>query len=205
MELFKSRPSIRPWEMHPALTAQRLIAVGGIIRQTRDGAARGAKRSIGDDAWVIGCTAYKRATTALQKAAAGEYQEWLKAEPIAGHFLIRLCGIPIRHYSGDQELRVPEKYCTASSGEDEALQLALGDYRLPIPGSHLRLEVSTTSKSFTDQITFVVVDEMGGRHHPWPIPLFGARRAPQPGSVVLPKPGGRAQRLRLVSDERSPR
>ena len=200
MRLWKE-PTLEPWEIHPALTAERLVAVGGIIRQTRDSAARGAKRALGDDAWVIGCTAYRRSVVALAKASAEEYRDWLSTTSVANHHIIKLKGIPIRHYRGVEDYPVPAKYCEAAPGEDDALGLAFVGRTVPVPGGHFRLEVSTTSKSFTDEVRFVVVDPEGGRHHEWAIPQYVARREGKHGAVDLGRAGERHQGLRIINSD----
>jgi hypothetical protein len=195
-------PSVLPWDLHRALTSDRLSAVAGIIRQTRDGAARGAKRGQGDDAWVIGTTAYKRAIAALAKAAANEYADWLSTERVKNHHLIKIIGVPVRHYRGIEDYPVPSKYCEAVPGEDAALELALEGGAMPIQGGHFRIEVTTTAKSFTDAIRFVVVDGQGQRYHEWTIPQFTVRREGQHGMVELGKAGTRRQGLRVISSEK---
>jgi len=175
-----------PWELHPALTSDRLQRVADVLRRTRDSAARQAKWGLGDDLWVIGCTAWKRATRALALAAAHEYGDWLSTSVVEHVHLIKIRDVPLRHFRGLADDPVPEKFRTATTGEELALALAFKGAH-PLPG-YLRFEISTTTKGFTKDVTFVVLNEQGERLHPWTIPVFaqlGRRR----GAVELPRPG----------------
>lgn len=186
MELWHKK-HLLPWQIHPALTTESLGRVASILRLTRDSAARHARWGLNDDLWVIGCTAWKRAVGALAKASANEYHEWLSTKFVESIHLIKIKGVPLRHFKGFEDDPVPEKYRSGSPGEDMALSLTFQN--LDLLTGYLRFEVSTTSKGFTKDVTFVVVGKGGERMHPWTIPQYETSVGKRRGAVRLRRSG----------------
>jgi len=180
---------MKPWELLPALTSDRLIRVADILRRSRDSAARHAKRKLGDSLCSIGLVAFDRSRYALTLAAADVYKDWLSVKEEDNHFVIKIKGVPARFYRGDPDLPVPAR--TLKIGPEEKLETQLAFQAAGMVGQLqcLRFEVEKKAKGFTRSVSFVQVDSNGLRLHSWVIPQFIARPTSddvRKGAVRLP-------------------
>jgi hypothetical protein len=180
---------MNPWDYWPMFTQDRLVAVGDILRRSRDSAARNAKRKLGDSLCSIGLVAFDRSCTGLTRAAAQEYREWLSIDPHDNHFIIKICGVPARFYRGDAEMPIPAKTLDLGPGEKIQTELALQSTGLAGLVQCVRFEVEKTYKGFTESVNFVLVKHDDTRLLSWPIPRYVAQRGEAPtrrGAVKLP-------------------
>ena len=89
-------PRLNPWQIHPALTRDRLIVMGRLMWDARASAATDAKWGIGNRLWGIGCTAFERTLHAVMRAAFDVHGDWLSLQNKSKHFVFRIGGVPVR-------------------------------------------------------------------------------------------------------------
>jgi len=165
------RPQHRlPWELHPALTAERLTVAAHLLARGRADAIALADPWAGDDAWSIGCRAYSFSRHQLNAAARTGRYPWLKVFDATHHFVFLVDGVPVRFYRGDAEdptkrtLRIHE-------AEAEQLALALGR-EIEAEGLMFRLAVETGEGGEVHRIVFLALRGEEGRAECfWPVPL----------------------------------
>src|SRR5258708_2263072 len=88
-----------PWEKYQALTLDRLIIIAGIVRYGRHLAVLDHQPSKGDDAWTLGCLAYRRTCYAIEQAT--EQYPWLTVLPEEqNRFTFAIGSIPLKQYHG---------------------------------------------------------------------------------------------------------
>lgn len=92
-----------PWDFHPDLTADRLVAVARLIATARDAVVSRHEPQIGDDDWVLGCRAFQSCRYAIAQFAQIEEVLWLGILDPSRHFVFRIGSIPVRFYKGDPE------------------------------------------------------------------------------------------------------
>ena len=73
----EGKPRRAPWDLHPALTEERLSACARLLARGRSDAVAMADPWAGDDAWSIGCRAYSFSRNRLRQAAEGGRYPWL--------------------------------------------------------------------------------------------------------------------------------
>lgn len=167
---------MNPSDHLPPVTNDRLSRIADILSRSRDSAARHAKRKLGDSLCSIGLVAYDRSCAALGHASVDEYRDWLSTAFEDNHFVIKICGIPMRFYRGDPDLPVPAKTLKIGIKELVQTELALESNGLAAGVKCFRLEVEKDDKGFTKAVNFVMVDHDGGRYMTWPIPRFVAQQ-----------------------------
>lgn len=92
-----------PWEYHSDLTAERLIALALLIRQGRHDAVERYESDIGDDAWTLGCRAYKFGQFRILQADKDDKFPWLSIIDPSLRFIFGIGLVPVRFYRGDAE------------------------------------------------------------------------------------------------------
>ncbi len=92
-----------PWDVSPALTADRLHLIATTIARVRADARDGHLPEKGDNAWVFGCRAYARSCHALQGLSLTGDHPWLQVreEGLACTLLVE--GEPLKFYRGEAE------------------------------------------------------------------------------------------------------
>ncbi|MBI0539677.1 hypothetical protein D9599_29700, partial [Roseomonas sp. KE2513] len=111
-----------PWNLHPALTEERITACTRLLARGPTDALAMADSRAGDDAWSIGCRAYSFSRNRLRWAAEAGRYPWLGVLDETHHFVFLIEGVPVRFFRGDAE--EPSKR-TLRQQESEAQQLAL--------------------------------------------------------------------------------
>jgi hypothetical protein len=159
---------MKPEELHPGLTRERLMLVAGLIREARHSAVQSYQPENGDLPWSLGCVAYVRSIYAIARAAE-EREDWLKVIESGLHFVFAVGGVPLRFYRGEPE-SPPGTSLRCRYPEIEALQLAFGFVRRKIDGV-LRLAVTIDEQGEASSVTLVQVDEAGEPIDSWRIPF----------------------------------
>ncbi len=187
------QPALAPWEIHPALSEERLRDVARIVWDARASAARDAKWTEGDGLWDIGCRAYVRTRHALVVSSMS--LDWLSVSPRSHRqFVFRVGGVPVRFYRGDPETGVaPERYAAATEVELASLQEAFALFDTPTPDAYFRLVVTTDPKGFPVRVSLTQVNARGEIQNPWRIPSRPAESIPdiahvREEAVPLPPP-----------------
>ncbi len=95
--------SDKPWDIQPALTAERLAYIGRLMRAVRAEAADSHEPDKGDTWWGLGTRGHERTIFAITNAASGIASEWLTVIEPGLHFVFGIGGVPVRFYRGDAE------------------------------------------------------------------------------------------------------
>lgn len=93
----------KPWDYHPHLTRDALVAVAGLIAQGRSDALIRHDETIGDDGWTLGCKAFQYARFQISKAAGVEGFEWLDIIDPTKQFIFKIGDVPVRFYKGEAD------------------------------------------------------------------------------------------------------
>jgi len=87
-----------PWEHHPALTSERLCAIGELIRRGRNSALDRFDPAVGCSPWSLGCEAFEFQRHEISQAA--EVLPWLQVLNPTMQFVFSVDGVPVRFYKG---------------------------------------------------------------------------------------------------------
>ena len=178
-----------PWDLHPALTEERLAAAARLLIRGRADALAHADPWMGDDAWSIGCRAYAFSKHQLARAAEGGRYPWLGILDETHHFVFLVDGVPVRFFRGDAD--DPGKR-TLRQQESEAEQLALALGGDGAEGLMFRLAVETGDRGEVKRVVFLALRGEEGRVECfWPVPLGDAPGLP--GEAARRNSGGALQ------------
>ena len=159
----------RPWELHPALTEERLAACARLLARGRADALALADPWAGDDTWSVGCRAYSFSRNRLRRAAEGGRWPWLGVLDGTQHFVFLVDGVPVRFFRGDAEDPTPR---TLRRQEAEATQLSLALGTDAAQGLVFRLAVETDEAGAVSRVVFLALRGEAGRAECfWPVPL----------------------------------
>lgn len=111
-----------PWDIHPALTADRLAVCARLLASARRDALAMASYELGDDPWSVGCRAYSFGRRRLARAAQSGQHNWLGILDDTHHFVFLIEDVPVRFYRGPAE---EPSSRTLRRAQDEANQLTL--------------------------------------------------------------------------------
>lgn len=180
-----------PWEIHQALTLERLKITAAILWRVAQDVALRMQPDRGDGAWGAGTSRFERAVFEFSNAAKDEYAEWLSTEMSDGHFLVRVGGVPVRFYRGAEDVPTPPRYAKVWPSEKQALQYALSLDENTVP-LLLRFEIQVDSNQMPAAVLLVQVDEAGEKYNPFTIPVdrkaVARSIARKRAAVVLPTP-----------------
>lgn len=174
IEVSEPRPSglarRAPWDLHPALTEERLSACARLLARGRTDAVSMADPWAGDDAWSIGCRAYSFSRNRLRQAAEGGRYPWLGVLDATQHFVFLIDGVPVRFFRGDAE-EPNKRTLRQQESEAQQLALALGDAG-GAEGLMFRLAVETGQGGEVTRVVFLALRGEEGRVECfWPVPL----------------------------------
>ncbi|MDQ1077762.1 hypothetical protein [Pseudoroseomonas cervicalis] len=171
-----------PWELHPSLTEDRLVAAARLLVRGREQALRMADYEAGDDPWSVGCRAYSFSRHQLRAAAEAGRYPWLGVLDHTHHFVFLIDGIPVRFYRGDAE--DPNRR-TLRQQEDEAAQMAMafGGETESSQGLMFRFALEPAERGGIERVVFLALRGEEGRAECfWPVPL------PPPATAVPSTP-----------------
>jgi hypothetical protein len=168
----------RPWDLHPALTAERLSAAARLLARGRADALARAEPWAGDDAWSIGCRAYSFSRHQVRAAAEAGRYPWLKVLDGAQHFVFLIDGVPVRFYRGDAD-EPTQRTLRQQKVEAEQLSLAFAGADVA-EGLMFRLAVETDEASgMVSRVVFLALRGEEGRAECfWPVPLDAEPSSP---------------------------
>lgn len=178
-----------PWDIHPALTEDRLRICGRLLANARRDALAMASYEMGDDPWSVGCRAYAFSRHRLARAASSGTYNWLSTLDESHHFVFLIEDVPVRFYRGLAE-EPNAKTLRRHEDETEQLSLALGDEGGD--GPVFRFAVETGEGGRVARVVFLALrGEEGQAECFWPVPL---EVAAEPGKPF-------ASQLRLIPDD----
>ena len=194
------RPQRLPWDLHPALTEERLSACARLLARGRTDALAMADPWAGDDAWSIGCRAYSFSRNRLRQAAEGGRYPWLGVLNETHHFVFMIEGVPVRFFRGDAE-EPTKRTLRQQETEAQQLALALGDAG-GAEGLMFRLAVETGEDGGVTRVVFLALrgEGIGAVECFWPVPLdpdgggLASDRTRNAGGLVPPPLAARPRR-----------
>lgn len=68
-----------PWEKYPGLSPEKLSTVADLLKQGRHLAVLSHEPDKGDNAWTLGCLAYRRTCYLIEQSQAAH--DWLRVIP----------------------------------------------------------------------------------------------------------------------------
>lgn len=145
-----------PSDFHPALTTERLVSVGEMIRRGRAEAVEQHAPELGDDGWTLGCRAYKFCCYRIEEGSiSGDGVNWLTVQDSSLRFMFSIGGVPFRFYRGDAD-GPPSKTCKVSYPE-------LSQLAMTFMGSNqdfaYRIAVETDFDGSVLTVKFVVLSD----------------------------------------------
>jgi hypothetical protein len=183
-------PVSLPWELHPALTEDRLRICARLLANARRDALAMASYEMGDDAWSVGCRAYAFGRHRLARAAISGQHNWLGVLDESNAFVFLIEDVPVRFYRGLAD-EPTARALRRHAQEAEQLSLALGE---AAEGLVFRLAVETGEGGRVERVVFLALrGEEGEAACAWPVPLD----APTPAQ-------GPTVQLRLLPDDGYP-
>ena len=164
-------PSRRtPWDIHPALTEDRLRACALLLAHARRDAVRLAAYDMGDDSWSVGCRAYAFGRQRLRRAAERGTYNWLTVLDESHHFVFLIEDVPVRFYRGSAD-EPTARTLRRQTVEAQQLTLALGEARAE--GLVFRFALEASAAAGVERVVFLALrGEEGQVECFWPVPLL---------------------------------
>jgi hypothetical protein len=173
--------SRQPWDVHPALQAERFAIIGRLFDETRSTALQNQQVEVGDDNWVLGCKFFVRCRAAIKKLAESGLHPWLKIVTSGQfeHFVFSIDGVPIRFYKGDAE-HPTDRALKRSYTEVRAQQMAFSGPGFAQAQSELfwRMAVEIGHSNLVEAVTVLQTNDAGEVMLYWPVPRDGELSAP---------------------------
>jgi hypothetical protein len=181
-----------PWELHPALTAERLQTCARLLANARRDAIAMASEEMGDDAWSVGCRAYAFSRHRLRRTAEAGHYPWLRILDESHLFVFLIEQVPVRFYRGpadDPNARILKR----QQVEAQQLSLALGADESE--GLLFRFAVETGERGQVARVVFLALRGEDRTECFWPVPLELA---------TMPAANGAPAQLRLIGENAAP-
>jgi hypothetical protein len=160
---------VLPWEIHPALSEDRLRACALLLAHARRDAVRLASPELGDDTWSIGCRAYAFGRQRLQRAAERGTYNWLTVLDQSHHFVFLIENVPVRFFRGSAD-DPTSRTLRRQIIEAQQITMALG--REKAEGLVFRLAIEASAGGSVDRVVFLALrGEDGQVECFWPVPL----------------------------------
>ncbi|MCL4476526.1 MAG: hypothetical protein M1508_09915 [Nitrospirae bacterium] len=178
----------KPWEVHPALTEERLCYIANIIRDVRHKTLGLYDPNNGDGVWSLGCRIYERTINTIDHEK-GKLS-WLDTIRDGLYFVLLVEGVPIRFYRGDVD-NPNTRSLRRKFPELEAQQCTFSFYE---PEWFWRLVAETDADGEILRIVMVQYTESGDSKNPWDIPITEPVKVETPSldavreSIVLDRP-----------------
>jgi hypothetical protein len=158
-----------PWDIHPALSEERLRICARLLANARRDALAMASYELGDDPWSVGCRAFAFGRNRLTRAASSGSFNWLGVLDESNHFVFLIEDVPVRFYRG---LADEPSVRTLRRHEEEASQLSLAIGEDAAEGLAFRIAVETGEAGRVERVVFLALrGDEGDTECFWPIPL----------------------------------
>jgi hypothetical protein len=179
----------KPWDLHPALSEERLRLCGRLLANARRDALAMASLEMGDDPWSVGCRAFAFGRQRLRRVAEAGTYPWLRVLDESHHFVFLIDQVPVRFYRGPAE---EPNARTRRRHENEAQQLSLALGEEAADGLVFRFAVETTATGGVERVVFLALRGEDRTECFWPVPLEVPPAAAQGAGPV---------QLRLITDD----
>ncbi len=185
-------PPRLPWDIHPALTKDRLRICARMLANARRDALAMASYELGDDPWSVGCRAFAFGRHRLERAAQSGDYPWLEVLDDSAHFVFVIGangnGVPVRFCRGAAD-EPTERTLRRQEMQVQQLSLALGE--TAAESLVFRLVVETGEAGRVERVVFLALRGEDQVECFWPVPLE------LPAEVAA----GVAVQLRLIADD----
>jgi hypothetical protein len=176
-------PTRPPWELHRALSEDRLRLCARVLANARRDALALASHELGDDPWSVGCRAYAFGRHRLRRAAESGAHNWLGVLDDSTHFVFLIEDVPVRFYRGPAD-EPTERALRRHEQEAHQLSLALGD--AAAAGLVFRFAVETGEGGRVERVVFLALrGEEGQAECVWPVPLDAAAVGQEGAGIQL--------------------
>jgi len=92
-----------PWDYHPDLTEERLVAIAKLIADGRQTAVELFDEEAGDNGWTLGCRAFQFGRIRILRAVDKETYPWLDVIDRTFQLIFTIGEVPVRIYRGEAE------------------------------------------------------------------------------------------------------
>jgi hypothetical protein len=185
-------PPRLPWDIHPALTKDRLRICARMLANARRDALAMASYELGDDPWSVGCRAFAFGRHRLERAAQSGDYPWLEVLDDSAHFVFVIGangnGVPVRFYRGAAD-EPTERTLRRQEMQVQQLSLALGERAAE--SLVFRLAVETGEAGRVERVVFLALRGEDRVECFWPVPL----------ELPVEVAAGVAVQLRLIADD----
>ena len=178
-----------PWELHPALTAERLQTCARLLANARRDAIAMASEEMGDDSWSIGCRAYAFSRHRLRRTAEAGHYPWLKVLDESHLFVFLIDQMPVRFWRGAAD-DPTDRILKRQQVEAQQLSLALG--AADDDGLLFRFAVETGDRGQVERGVFLALRDEDRVECFWPVPLELS---------AMPAANGAPTQLRLMGED----
>lgn len=90
-----------PWDYHPDLREDRLVAIAKLIADGRQTAVELFDEAEGDNGWTLGCRAFQFGRARILRAVEGEMYPWLGVIDRSLQLIFTIGEVPVRIYRGE--------------------------------------------------------------------------------------------------------
>jgi len=193
-----------PWEIHPALSDDRLRVCARLLANARRDAVRMASPEMGDDSWSIGCRAYAFGRQRMRRAAEAGRYNWLNVLDGSHHFVFLIEDVPVRFFRGAAD-EPTARTLRRQVIEAEQLSMALGQEQAE--GLVFRLALEASAAGDVERVVFLALRGEEGRVEClWPVPLAeGQDREPPPHQLMLLGADAEERPVRAIPARTPPR
>ena len=182
-----------PWEIHPALSEDRLRICARLLAHARRDAIRMASYEMGDTTWSVGCRAYAFGQQRMRRVAENRTYNWLSVLDQSSHFVFLIQDVPMRFFRGSAD-EPTARTLRRQHNEAQQLDLALGEDLAQ--GLVFRLALEAGAAEGVDRVVFLALrGEEGHVECFWPVPIDG-----EPGQPRTTRPG----QLQLLGEDGAP-
>ncbi len=195
-----------PWDIHPALSEDRLRICARLLAHARRDAIRMASYEMGDTTWSVGCRAYAFGQQRMRRVAEKRTYNWLSVLDQSNHFVFLIQDVPVRFFRGSAD-EPTARTLRRQHNEAQQLDLALGEDLAQ--GLVFRLALEAGAAEGVDRVVFLALrGEEGHVECFWPVPLDEEpeqARAIGPGQLQLLAEDGAVSAVTLAAEKRNTR
>jgi len=162
-----------PWTVCSSFTDSRLRILASEIVRAREEVLREYRPEKGDDAWCLGCRAYRWTCHALAGLANSGMHSWLRAREHGLSFTILIDGEPIRFFCGEPEHPTPRSLQRGVRDLFAQENLAFYEQELgdSSPGWFWLLAIETDDSGYPIRVVLLQANGAGEVRYQWDIPL----------------------------------
>ncbi len=143
-----------PWDIHPALSGDRLRICARLLAHARRDAIRMASYEMGDTTWSVGCRAYAFGQQRMRRVAEKRTYNWLSVLDHSHHFVFLIQDVPVRFFRGSAD-EPTARTLRRQHNEVQQLDLALGEDLAQ--GLVFRLALEAGAAEGVDRVVFLAL------------------------------------------------